>query len=55
MSKKKPGSKYAMKQGRERYLAERARHKAKLARRRALDNENSAETAQEIESPLEAP
>jgi len=34
MSKKKPGSKTAMKQARAKYLAERARHKEKLARRK---------------------
>ena len=33
MSKRTPGSKYAMKAGRNRYLAERARYREKLARR----------------------
>lgn len=33
MSKRTPGSKYAMKASRNRYLAERARYREKLARR----------------------
>jgi hypothetical protein len=36
MSKRTPGSKYAMKAGKKRYLEERARYRAKLARRAAL-------------------
>jgi len=37
VSKKTPGSKYAMKQGRARYLKERERYREKLARRRAAE------------------
>lgn len=36
--KRTPGSKYAIKIGREKYQKERARHKEKLARRRAQEN-----------------
>ena len=43
MSKKKPGSKYAIKLGRERYQKERAAYKAKLAARREREiNDNDA-------------
>jgi len=33
MSKRTPGSRYAIKASKDRYLAERARYRAKLARR----------------------
>jgi hypothetical protein len=38
MSKKTPGSKYAMKAGKARYKAERERYREKLARRRAHED-----------------
>lgn len=40
MSKRSPGSKYAMKQGRARYLEERARFRAKRDRRLEADTQN---------------
>jgi len=38
MSKRSPGSKYAMKLGKERYKKERDRHREKVARRTAQEN-----------------
>ena len=37
MSKRSPGSKHAMRIGKERYKAERERFRAKLARKRELE------------------
>ena len=37
MSKKSPGPKYAMKQGKERYQQERAAHRQRVARRQATE------------------
>lgn len=45
MSKRSPGSKYAMKAGRKRYLEERARYRAKRDRRLAQEAENANQTS----------
>jgi len=46
MSKKTPSSKYAVKQGRDRYRAERERHRKRIANKLAEKNE-STEVSQE--------
>jgi hypothetical protein len=43
MSKRSPGSKYAMKQGKERYLKEREAHRQRVARREATEQEVTEE------------
>jgi hypothetical protein len=43
MSKRTPGSKYAMKQGRERYRKERERYRQRVANRRAQEEQANGE------------